>query len=329
MRGAGARARRGCGGACSPGLWPSAAPQQFFGWWQPVVIVPRKPLPWRILQPSGSRSPGQVLRQPQGGEGRFAGRAKGEVVGLLGPNGAGKTTSFYMIVGLVRSDGGDIRIDGQSVAHMPSIAARGWGCLTCRKASIFRKLSVEENVRAVLELQRDAEQRPLSRAAMKSSSPRCCRSCAWIIARLAALALSGGERRRAEIARALATQPRFILLDEPFAGIDPIAVIEIQRIIGFLKARGIGVLITDHNVRETWAFATTPSSSAMGGCWRRARHRRSWTTPRCAACTWANTSACDGQCECGLCEWCARAGAWAGGSGMKPGLSLRVSQHLA
>ena len=129
---------------------------------------------------------------------------KGEVVGLLGPNGAGKTTSFYMIVGLVRSDGGDIRIDGQSVAHMPIHRRSRLG------------LSYVDHLRA---------------------SP--------------ALALSGGERRRVEIARALATQPRFILLDEPFAGIDPIAVIEIQRIIGFLKARGIGVLITDHNVRET------------------------------------------------------------------------------
>ncbi|MEY4285514.1 MAG: LPS export ABC transporter ATP-binding protein [Betaproteobacteria bacterium] len=176
-----------------------------------------------------------------------------EVVGLLGPNGAGKTTSFYMIVGLVRSDGGQITIDGQAIQHMPihQRARMGLGYLP-QEASIFRKLNVQDNVRAVLQLQRD-EQGQL-------------RSPDWVEDRLQqllkdlrvdhlgaspAVALSGGERRRVEIARALATDPRFILLDEPFAGIDPIAVIEIQRIIAFLKSRGIGVLITDHNVRET------------------------------------------------------------------------------
>lgn len=177
----------------------------------------------------------------------------GEVVGLLGPNGAGKTTSFYMIVGLVRSDGGDIRIDGQSVAHMPIHRRSRLGLSYLpQEASIFRKLSVEENVRAVLELQRDENNAPLSRAAIEEQLTSLLQELRVDHLRASpALALSGGERRRVEIARALATQPRFILLDEPFAGIDPIAVIEIQRIIGFLKARGIGVLITDHNVRET------------------------------------------------------------------------------
>ncbi len=177
----------------------------------------------------------------------------GEVVGLLGPNGAGKTTSFYMIVGLVRADAGTIAIDGQPVEHMPIHRRSRLGLSYLpQEASIFRKLTVAENVRAVLELQRDAGGRPLARAEIE-------RRLTELLEQLhvqdlrdsPAPALSGGERRRVEIARALATQPRFILLDEPFAGIDPIAVIEIQRIIAFLKARGIGVLITDHNVRET------------------------------------------------------------------------------
>ena len=178
---------------------------------------------------------------------------KGEVVGLLGPNGAGKTTSFYMIVGLVRSDAGDIRIDGQSVAHMPIHRRSRLGLSYLpQEASIFRKLTVEENVRAVLELQRADDGQPLSRDAIEERLTALLQELRVDHLRASpALALSGGERRRVEIARALATQPRFILLDEPFAGIDPIAVIEIQRIIGFLKARGIGVLITDHNVRET------------------------------------------------------------------------------
>jgi lipopolysaccharide export system ATP-binding protein len=178
---------------------------------------------------------------------------KGEVVGLLGPNGAGKTTSFYMIVGLVRCDAGDILIDGQSVARMPIHRRSRLGLSYLpQEASIFRKLTVEENVRAVLELQEDAEGRPLTKPAIETQLSALLQELRVDHLRDSpALALSGGERRRVEIARALATQPRFILLDEPFAGIDPIAVIEIQRIIGFLKARGIGVLITDHNVRET------------------------------------------------------------------------------
>ena len=179
--------------------------------------------------------------------------AKGEVVGLLGPNGAGKTTSFYMIVGLVRADAGEISIDGGSVEHMPIHRRSRLGLSYLpQEASIFRKLDVEDNVRAVLELQRDADGRPLGRAEIDKRLTALLQDLRVDHLRDSpALALSGGERRRVEIARALATQPRFILLDEPFAGIDPIAVIEIQRIIGFLKSRGIGVLITDHNVRET------------------------------------------------------------------------------
>ncbi len=178
---------------------------------------------------------------------------KGEVVGLLGPNGAGKTTSFYMIVGLVRGDGGQILIDGEDVTRMPIHKRSRMGLSYLpQEASIFRKLSVADNVRAILELQTDAQGQALPQADIEKRLSE-------LLADLRvdhlrdspAVALSGGERRRVEIARALATDPRFILLDEPFAGIDPIAVIEIQRIIAFLKQRGIGVLITDHNVRET------------------------------------------------------------------------------
>ena len=179
--------------------------------------------------------------------------AKGEVVGLLGPNGAGKTTSFYMIVGLVRADEGQITIDGQSVEHMPIHRRSRLGLSYLpQEASIFRKLNVADNVRAVLELQHDDQGRPLARPVIEERLTALLQDLrVEHIRKSAAPALSGGERRRVEIARALASQPRFILLDEPFAGIDPIAVIEIQRIIGFLKSRGIGVLITDHNVRET------------------------------------------------------------------------------
>ncbi|MCE2689179.1 MAG: LPS export ABC transporter ATP-binding protein [Rubrivivax sp.] len=177
----------------------------------------------------------------------------GEVVGLLGPNGAGKTTTFYMVVGLVRADAGRILIDAQEVQGLPIHRRSRLGLSYLpQEASIFRKLTVEENVRAVLELQQDADGKPLKTDALEQQLEQ-------LLAELGieklrdvpAPALSGGERRRVEIARALATRPRFILLDEPFAGVDPIAVIEIQRIIGFLRARGIGVLITDHNVRET------------------------------------------------------------------------------
>jgi len=177
----------------------------------------------------------------------------GEVVGLLGPNGAGKTTTFYMVVGLIRADAGMIQIDGQPVHALPIHKRSRLGLSYLpQEASIFRKLTVEENVRAVLELQVDERGKPLSTSAIDTQLARLLHELG--IEKLhdsPAPALSGGERRRVEIARALATQPRFILLDEPFAGIDPIAVIEIQRIISFLRQRGIGVLITDHNVRET------------------------------------------------------------------------------
>ena len=179
--------------------------------------------------------------------------AKGEVVGLLGPNGAGKTTSFYMIVGLVRGDGGQILIDGQDVTRLPIHKRSRMGLSYLpQEASIFRKLSVAENVRAILELQTDAQGAPLKSAALEKRLDELLNDLrVGHLRDSPAMSLSGGERRRVEIARALATNPRFILLDEPFAGIDPIAVIEIQRIIAFLKQRGIGVLITDHNVRET------------------------------------------------------------------------------
>jgi lipopolysaccharide export system ATP-binding protein len=177
----------------------------------------------------------------------------GEVVGLLGPNGAGKTTTFYMVVGLVRADAGEIRIDGRAVQGLPIHQRSRLGLSYLpQEASIFRKLTVAENIQAVLELQHGPDGRALGRARIAELLEGLLHDLSIEGLRDSpAPALSGGERRRVEIARALATQPRFILLDEPFAGVDPIAVMEIQRIIGFLRERGIGVLITDHNVRET------------------------------------------------------------------------------
>ncbi|MEX1168223.1 MAG: LPS export ABC transporter ATP-binding protein [Hydrogenophaga sp.] len=178
---------------------------------------------------------------------------KGEVVGLLGPNGAGKTTSFYMIVGLLRADGGEILLDDKRIESLPihRRARLGLGYLP-QESSIFRRLTVGQNVRAVLELQRDDRGDALNEPEIERRLDALLKDLHVDHLRDSpAPALSGGERRRVEIARALATRPRFILLDEPFAGIDPIAVLEIQHIIGFLKGRGIGVLITDHNVRET------------------------------------------------------------------------------
>ncbi|MBS7328610.1 MAG: LPS export ABC transporter ATP-binding protein [Oxalobacter sp.] len=179
--------------------------------------------------------------------------SSGEVVGLLGPNGAGKTTSFYMIVGLVPAEKGTIELDGQDLTPLPihKRALMGLSYLP-QEASVFRKLTVEENIKAVLELQRDPDGKPLGKDEINRRLDGLLDDLQIAFLREnPALSLSGGERRRVEIARALATNPRFILLDEPFAGIDPIAVIEIQRIVRFLKERGIGVLITDHNVRET------------------------------------------------------------------------------
>jgi lipopolysaccharide export system ATP-binding protein len=172
----------------------------------------------------------------------------GEVVGLLGPNGAGKTTTFYMIVGLVRADAGEIRLDDRDLTHEPMhVRARaGLGYLP-QEASVFRKLTVEENLLAILETRRDldtAEQRERCEALLREFSLEAVRD-------RRGMSLSGGERRRTEIARALATEPAFVLLDEPFAGVDPISVTEIKTMVRHLTARGIGVLITDHNVRET------------------------------------------------------------------------------
>ena len=184
----------------------------------------------------------------------------GEIVGLLGPNGAGKTTCFYMIVGLVRADDGKIELDGQDVTHEPihRRARHGLSYLP-QEASIFRRLSVRENVRAVLEL------RGLPKDDIRQKEDGLLAELG--IAHLAdqpSVSLSGGERRRLEIARALATDPKIILLDEPFAGVDPLAVIEIQRIVRFLQERGISVLITDHNVRETLGICNRASILADG-----------------------------------------------------------------
>ncbi|NDA13708.1 MAG: LPS export ABC transporter ATP-binding protein [Gammaproteobacteria bacterium] len=172
----------------------------------------------------------------------------GEIVGLLGPNGAGKTTCFYMICGLVRRDGGAILLDGQDISHLPmhERARKGIGYLP-QEASIFRRLTVRENLLAVLEAVPG-----LDRAAREQRADDMLDKFG-IIHKSAdyGYSLSGGERRRVEIARAVSLQPSFMLLDEPFAGIDPISIIDIQRLISDLKAMGIGVLITDHNVRET------------------------------------------------------------------------------
>ncbi len=186
----------------------------------------------------------------------------GEVVGLLGPNGAGKTTCFYMVVGLIRADSGRITLDDRDLTHLPmhARARLGLGYLP-QEASVFRKLSVADNILAVLETRRD-----LNRAGRHERLEA-------LLAELQVehirdslgMSLSGGERRRVEIARALAVEPRFILLDEPFAGVDPISVIEIQRIIAHLSERDIGVLITDHNVRETLGICQRAYILSEGG----------------------------------------------------------------
>jgi lipopolysaccharide export system ATP-binding protein len=171
----------------------------------------------------------------------------GEVVGLLGPNGAGKTTCFYMILGLVPIDRGSVTLDGEDLTHLPIFRRSRLGLSYLpQEASIFRKLTVAQNIQAVLELQGVEDEEVDARLQSLLDDLHI-----GHLRASPALSLSGGERRRVEIARALATNPRFILLDEPFAGVDPIAVLDIQQIIRFLKERGIGVLITDHNVRET------------------------------------------------------------------------------
>ena len=172
----------------------------------------------------------------------------GEIVGLLGPNGAGKTTSFYMIVGLVRSDSGEIGLNDQGITKLPmhARAQRGVGYLP-QEASVFRGLTVEENIIAVLQLRKD-----INKSMQREICDRLLQDLQIEhIKNSKGYSLSGGERRRVEIARALAIQPQFILLDEPFAGVDPISVMDIQRLLRQLTERGIGLLITDHNVRET------------------------------------------------------------------------------
>jgi len=175
---------------------------------------------------------------------------QGSVVGLLGPNGAGKTTTFYMIVGLVTPDGGEVIIDGTNVTHMPMYQRSQFGIgYLPQEPSVFRKLTVEENLRAMLQTTKltRTEQKQKTESLLEEFRITHVRSRKGI-------ELSGGERRRVEIARALVTDPNFLLLDEPFTGIDPISLGELQGMIGYLSKRGIGVLITDHNVRETLAI---------------------------------------------------------------------------
>ena len=176
--------------------------------------------------------------------------AQGEIVGLLGPNGAGKTTSFYMIVGLIKPNGGSIYLDDQEITKFPMYkrAQRGIGYLA-QEASVFRKLSVEENILSVLQMTKLSKKEQLEK--MESLLEEFGLN---HIRKNRGDLLSGGERRRTEIARALATDPKFVLLDEPFAGVDPVAVEDIQRIVAHLKQKNIGILITDHNVQETLAI---------------------------------------------------------------------------
>lgn len=173
---------------------------------------------------------------------------RGEVVGLLGPNGAGKTTSFYMIVGLIAADGGNISLDDNDITKLPVHARAQYGISYLpQEASIFRKLTVAQNIMAILELRKD-----LTKTERKMKLEQLLEEFRITHIRdTLGISLSGGERRRAEIARALSTEPKFILLDEPFAGIDPISVLDVKRIITHLRTRGIGILITDHNVRDT------------------------------------------------------------------------------
>jgi lipopolysaccharide export system ATP-binding protein len=192
---------------------------------------------------------------------------QGEIVGLLGPNGAGKTTTFYMVVGLTPPDAGRVWLDGSDVTGLPMYqrARRGIGYLP-QEASVFRKLTVEENLLAILETQPlggEERQRRLHELGEELGLSRL-----W---RRQAYSLSGGERRRVEIARSLVLSPRFLLLDEPFAGIDPLAVAELQATIGFLRDRGIGILITDHNVRETLKITDRAYIIKDGGIFRSGR----------------------------------------------------------
>ena len=205
----------------------------------PRLVAEASGLEARNLGKSFSRRP--VVRDVS------LGVRRGEAVGLLGPNGAGKTTCFYLITGLIAPDAGSIILDGQDITPLPMYRRARLGiCYLPQEASIFRGLSVENNIRAVLEIaEKDRERREHLLGGLLAEFSL------THLRRAPALALSGGERRRVEIARALASQPSFMLLDEPLAGIDPIAVAEIRSLVGHLKYRGIGVLVTDHNVRET------------------------------------------------------------------------------
>jgi len=191
--------------------------------------------------------------------------SRGEVVGLLGPNGAGKTTCFYMIVGLVAPESGRVRVDETDITRLPMyLRARNFGISYLpQEPSVFRKLTVEENILAVLEVQ------PLVHGERRARAEKLIKQLSLgHIRTTRGYALSGGERRRVEIARALCIQPNFILLDEPFSGIDPIAVLELQRIIFDLKASGIGILVTDHNVRETLSVTDRAYIIAEGRIFR-------------------------------------------------------------
>lgn len=217
-------------------------------------------MPTAPEKPSTLQNPNEPLRrtlEAQGLQKAYKGRKvvqdvsfevhSHQVIGLLGPNGAGKTTSFYMVVGLVHADGGKVLHNGVDITHLPmhERARRGIAYLP-QEASVFRRLTVEENILAVLETRLDSERERRRRAQTLLDEFRLSH-----VAGQQALTLSGGERRRVEVARALALDPEFLLLDEPFAGIDPKAVADIQNMIQVLKSRGIGILITDHNVRET------------------------------------------------------------------------------
>jgi len=221
----------------------------------------------------------------------------GEVVGLLGPNGAGKTTCFYMIVGLVEADAGSIVLDGKDITADPMYtrAKQGVGYLP-QEPSVFRKLTVADNLRLVLELREDLDKAGREKELNLLLDELQINH----VADQLGASLSGGERRRCEIARALAAKPRLILLDEPFAGVDPISVGEIQRIVLHLKQRGIGVLITDHNVRETLAVCERAYIVSQGhliatkaAYWRRGHQTRSWKTQTSAACTLERPSSSD------------------------------------
>jgi lipopolysaccharide export system ATP-binding protein len=204
--------------------------------------------------PAGRRIDAEDLRKTYGGravvDGVRIGVSQGEIVGLLGPNGAGKTTTFYMITGMVRPDRGRVRLDGRDISKLPMYrrARRGLGYLA-QEPSIFRRLTVRENVEAVLQVRGVPRRRRRERCDKLLEELRISH-----LHKSVSVTLSGGERRRLEIARALAADPAFLLLDEPFAGVDPISIEDIQSIVAGLRTKGLGILITDHNVRETLAI---------------------------------------------------------------------------